>query len=499
MVDLLLLKGDSELLEDICVIGGQDLRTRIVSLCSVIDQLPRRLFSVQGTTLRRLSWFPDKENKVRVVAILDYWSQTALKAVHDYLFRVLRKIPQDCTFDQGSFKERVKDWKVFYSIDLTNATDRFPIYLISQVLKGLLPSEFVNSWERIMVKHPFDFQGRKISYAVGNPMGAYSSWNSFTLSHHYVMYWCCRELGIPWRDSKYCILGDDVLIGDSSLAMKYKEAITLLGVDFSPMKTHESSRLFEFAKRLFLDGEEVTPFPISALPEVSKTPSLLTSLLVEEERRGWTPPRGIPLTVSEFYGRVLCLGSKVRAKTFEVSLLSELIIKFMRGSLLAKDTLTGIIRHWSLPLYHLADHECMQIIQGCVKDIFLESNPLDHKRGKPLGQLAEELVCELTSVEYPDIVACSPWDIPSYIPLLNVYGQIEEKYVNIVVKVNSPELQSVEGWPLSLRTMAIPLSDKVFSERTSHTMVRLGATLGKRILLVLKGLHPPGLAETLSL
>jgi hypothetical protein len=88
----------------------------------------------------------------------------------------LKKIPQDCTFDQGSFLTKVKDWKVFYSIDLTAATDRFPITLISSVLKGLLPESYVKAWEFIMVGIPFDCEdGSKVFYRTGNPMGAYTS------------------------------------------------------------------------------------------------------------------------------------------------------------------------------------------------------------------------------------------------------------------------------------------------------------------------------------
>lgn len=59
-----------------------------------------------GTGTRRIVGIPDREGKTRAVAILDYWSQTALRPVHDLLFRVLRTIPQDVTFAQESFKEK---------------------------------------------------------------------------------------------------------------------------------------------------------------------------------------------------------------------------------------------------------------------------------------------------------------------------------------------------------------------------------------------------------
>jgi hypothetical protein len=64
---------------------------------------------------------------------------------------------------------------------------------------------------------------------------------------------------------RYKILGDDIVIQDERLASKYKEVMTTLGVDISPVKTHESETLFEFAKRFGHRGVEITQFPITAL------------------------------------------------------------------------------------------------------------------------------------------------------------------------------------------------------------------------------------------
>jgi hypothetical protein len=47
-----------------------------------------------------------------------------------------------------------------------------------------------------MVGIPFVYQSRTLKYGVGNPMGAYSSFASFALAHHYILYYCCQELGI---------------------------------------------------------------------------------------------------------------------------------------------------------------------------------------------------------------------------------------------------------------------------------------------------------------
>jgi hypothetical protein len=132
------------LLNNILLMGGPKLQSHVTHLMKM-KWLLETLLPAKGKSFRKLSWFPDKENKVRVIAIGDYWSQTVLFPLHSYLFRVLRKIPQDCTFNQALFTEKVKDWKFFYSIDLSNATDRFPISAISTVLSGHFPQWYINA------------------------------------------------------------------------------------------------------------------------------------------------------------------------------------------------------------------------------------------------------------------------------------------------------------------------------------------------------------------
>lgn len=64
------------------------------------------------------------------------------------------------------------------------------------------------------------------------------------------------------------------------------KVIQRLGLDISVAKTHVSKRDFEFAKRIFLDGIEITPFPISALKESGKNIFILTTLLWELNKKG---------------------------------------------------------------------------------------------------------------------------------------------------------------------------------------------------------------------
>jgi len=141
---------------DLGVLSGYSRNIMVaIDFCLIWQKFFGIFFSSLHGKYRKISYFADKEGKVRLIGILDYFSQTVLIGLHKYLYRVLKKIPQDFTFDQGSFRSHIKDWDVFYSIDLSSATDRFPIKVISQVLRGILPDFFCDAWERVMSGHPF--------------------------------------------------------------------------------------------------------------------------------------------------------------------------------------------------------------------------------------------------------------------------------------------------------------------------------------------------------
>jgi len=133
--------------ESIKIVGGPVLSSKIEVLEKYLPVF-LHFFRVKPSRYRKISAISDQEGKTRVIAILDYWSQCSLRGLHRSLYRVLKRIPQDCTFNQGGFKDKMKDWPqghAFYSVDLTNATDRFPMELICQVLKGRFTDDYVNA------------------------------------------------------------------------------------------------------------------------------------------------------------------------------------------------------------------------------------------------------------------------------------------------------------------------------------------------------------------
>lgn len=78
----------------------------------------------------------------------------------------------------------------------------------------------------------------------GQPLGYYSSWPLFALSHHLLV---CRT-GVIF--TQYAVLGDDVVIADERVAGLYETGLKRLGVMISYQKSLISrTGSAEFAKR----------------------------------------------------------------------------------------------------------------------------------------------------------------------------------------------------------------------------------------------------------
>lgn len=223
-------------------------------------------------TLRRLTYLPDKEGKLRLVAIFDYWSQCALRPLHIALNKRLRRFRgTDCTFDQGLFLSNVESASEWCCYDLVAATDRLPMLLQERVITSLKGETFAKHWKRLMVG--FDFipswdEKKRIKYETGQPMGAYSSWPIMALCHHLIVLTAARLEGYdPRTFREYNILGDDVVIFNKRVGSRYKELIHSLGVEINQFKTIEDGNVLEFAKRLFYKKKEVTPITLNSLKE----------------------------------------------------------------------------------------------------------------------------------------------------------------------------------------------------------------------------------------
>jgi len=98
-----------------------------------------------------------------------------------------------------------------------------------------------------------------VKYSVGQPMGAYSSFNMLAITHHVIVQAAAVKSNhvLPFKD--YCILGDDIVIANDKIALNYQEIISDLGVEMSLQKSIISKDFTEFAKKLRGKKYDFTP------------------------------------------------------------------------------------------------------------------------------------------------------------------------------------------------------------------------------------------------
>lgn len=300
--------------KDIGILGGPDLESRIdyirgrplpfestdETFADIYNAVATPFEPRLATFSRRLQGLPQQDGKTRVVAIFDYWSQTCLSRLHKFVMNKLKRIPEDCTYDQRAAEQKIAGMKgkTFYSCDLSAATDRFPIDFQVRVLGMIIGKRRAEAWRRLLVDYPFTVgkSETEVKYSVGQPMGALSSWAVFSLCHHVTVRIAAIRCGRNAR-GRYCLLGDDIVIADDAIAREYMTLMKGFGVGISPTKSHVSQHFIEFTKRNWLHGKEITPFSYSGLKATGKSYAPLIVFLLQQSMNGWVPldgERGVP-------------------------------------------------------------------------------------------------------------------------------------------------------------------------------------------------------------
>ncbi|UHK03006.1 MAG: RNA-dependent RNA polymerase [Hangzhou mitovirus 7] len=472
-----------ELKKDLITLGGVNLQNYM----DLLMPAAKGLHPDTVNPLRRISVIRDKERKNRPIAIFDYWSQTALYTLHASLFDLFRRIPTDLTHNQDGVRSLLSIPTIsYYSIDLSAATDRFPVCLQETVLQMLIGKEKAGAWKRIMTRELKIPKGGTISYEVGQPMGAYSSWAVFTLCHHLVVQYSAQQAGFPTWYDRYRVLGDDIVILDESVAIRYKENIAILGVSISNTKSHVSSDTFEMAKRWFIKGTEFSPYPLVGLLENRSNPHGLSQEIYNSFRKGWATnltngvPSGNHLTqLLKIFG----WGRRSRdLRTIDIErwihlsfvvhdpdgLDRNLSIRFLASSF-GQSSCVASATSWASQLLEILEHvKVRELTDGMASS-----------KNKLAGSLtkAVDLMFSLDKVCLPP---CNPYAIALAFPHIRLMGlasqQLERELAKLVGLAPST-LKEVLSLGAGVR---FPDPDRINSKRTSQViMARTGALLHK--------------------
>jgi len=258
--------------------------------------------------------------KLRVFASPNIVYQCAMSRLKVQLFTLLQSVGWDCTYNQSSgtdwVKRQLDQGEVVWSIDLSDATNNFPLDLQLDVLQkiGVHPQDL--RLFRDLSRLPWDVnQGRDsgtITWTVGQPLGLGPSFAAFALTHGLLVHACAQELA---SQDDFRVLGDDIVIRGDALASKYLQKLEILGIPISKDKTIRSRYAAEFAGKVvtrdgilaavkwrdvsdhsFLDFvHNIGPSSMSLLRPRQQKVAKFISLLPEPTGFGWNP-KGIPFS-----------------------------------------------------------------------------------------------------------------------------------------------------------------------------------------------------------
>jgi len=129
------------------------------------------------------------------------------------MFSLLGKIPNDGTFHQLASirrcREKADKFGCAFSFDLSAATDRLPALLSADIITHISGVVGLGDiWYKLLTDREFfisDQDQKKygvegmegLRYAVGQCMGALSSWAALAITHHWILQYC--SLSLPGR------------------------------------------------------------------------------------------------------------------------------------------------------------------------------------------------------------------------------------------------------------------------------------------------------------
>jgi hypothetical protein len=217
----------------------------------------------------QISVIQERGYKARVIAMPHAAIQVALYPLHQLLNQLLKQLKTDCTHNQEDGAEfaqqALKEGHTVYSVDLSGATDNFPLSVQIGVLEGIgLTSEASLIQNLSSSKWRLSPQLAKVcgkeyvTYTKGQPQGMYGSFPLFGLTHNLVLAEICDKLGYEPMDS-YRILGDDIVITKEPVYRKYMEFLDYSKVPVSHDKSISSDKVAEFAGFFITKNYRIKP------------------------------------------------------------------------------------------------------------------------------------------------------------------------------------------------------------------------------------------------
>lgn len=202
--------------------------------------------------------------KRRPIGVPNRFIQMGCLPIQRLLETVVKRLPKDCTFDQGRFDDRISSRvsspRLYIgSVDLSQATDNLPLewgrYIVDTLLShGSIPSIYKKSWACFLeaARGTYYNGGVPTKWTVGQPLGTLPSFDLLSITHNCVLEALAFNLRL--LHSPYFILGDDLLVCNKKLRSAYIRFMSNAGVPLSLHKSYQGD-LVEFAGKIFIKNQ----------------------------------------------------------------------------------------------------------------------------------------------------------------------------------------------------------------------------------------------------
>lgn len=298
-------------------------------------------FEIGKLVASRLSVLKQPENKLRTVAIVDYYSQMVLRPIHQYVDDLAKSVPCSFVHDQDAGRELCKEFTTDpngspVSDDATDFTDRFHRKVQEALLEILFNKEFAHDVILLMTHRRFKTpDGRFIRYGAGQPMGAFLSFPLASMTHALYASFKAEAFGLD-PSTDIAVVGDDIAFRKNGTAYEqYVLGMQHLGVDFNKFKgftSVDNINIVEFCKRIYINGVDCSTISSRAVSKATndfKACALLDQYLNIDQLK-----RLISLEMHSKYkeniSRMYSLPSSItglKTNNFKIGAISELIPK----------------------------------------------------------------------------------------------------------------------------------------------------------------------------
>lgn len=241
----------------------------------VRNQIPGNLLQKSVVGGGNIAYIQEEGYKLRAVANPFRVHQVVLNSFKEQCLDYLRRLPTDCTHDQGRgqlwAQSKLAEGRTLHAVDLSDATNNIPLELQVMAVVTQLQLDLYDktTFDTLMYFMEVSRSAWKVPgkdqpcrWTWGQPMGLGPSFPVFAMWHNYILRIAHHKANskFAWDDS-YRIVGDDVVIACDDTHKLYRQYLANWQIPVSESKCISSNKCTEFV------GKVITPTNSYAIPK----------------------------------------------------------------------------------------------------------------------------------------------------------------------------------------------------------------------------------------